>query len=69
MNYRVCASVRGSIGNRRGRTWLMFISSPSKALSSLISEMGVLRASEKVKWRSKTGAPNVKVSISSEPAA
>lgn len=49
--------------------WLMFISSPSSALSSRISEIGVLRASAKVRCRKSTGAPNVRVSISSEPAA
>ena len=52
-----------------GRTRSMFISRPSSAFSRLISEMGVLRASEKVRWRYRIGALNVSVSISSEPAA
>lgn len=51
------------------RTWPMFISRPSRILSSWISEMGAFFASEKVRCRRRTGVLNVIVSMSSEPAA
>lgn len=51
------------------RTWLIFISRPSRAASRLISLMGCFLASEKVRWRNSIGELNVRVSISSEPAA
>ena len=55
--------------NRKAPTWLMFMSSPSRASLRFISLIGCFFASEKVKCRNKMGALKVSVSMSSEPAA
>ena len=55
--------------NRKAITWLMFMSSPSRASLRFISLIGCFFASEKVKCRNKMGALKVRVSMSSEPAA
>ena len=48
---------------------LRSMSRPSSAALRLISRMGCFFASETVRWRKRMGALNVRVSMSSEPAA
>jgi hypothetical protein len=50
-------------------TLSMSISSSLRAISRLISEIGIFFASEKVRCRSRIGVLKVRVSISSDPAA
>ena len=62
------SSISGEI-ERNLRTWDMSISNPSRAFFKLISLIGCFFASENVRCRYRIGVANVRVSISSEPAA
>ena len=68
MNYNILMSCAYLYLKQKNQiTWSIVISNPSNTLSRLNSATGNLRASLKVKWRIRMGAPNVSVSISSDP--
>jgi hypothetical protein len=54
--------------NRKEATWLMFMSSPSRASLKFISLIGCFFDSEKVECRNRMDTLKLSVSMSSEPA-